>query len=562
MSDAQPVVEPFRRPQRLLSRHFSLVGLLTAGLFFSLSLFPSLLPRAAWAQGVISGITLAIGYGLGAGAASLWRFLQLPPLRGTVRRVALWVTTGVIALAAAAAVWQFVGWQNDLRALFGMESISPTVWVVIAVVAPLVGALLLVLARGLRWLFHWVIGWLRRVLPPRLAVTLGLVTGLLLLSALWSGVLVRAFWDVANSSFAPRDYVNKPGAVEPTSSARSGGPESLVTWKSLGREGRAFVSGGPTVQDLTGVSPGVPAREPIRAYVGIRSADTLQERADLLLAELKRTGAFDRKVLVVATTTGSGFLDPAAVDPLEYLWHGDTAIAGMQYSYLPSWLSLLADQENVQQTAQVEFRTIADYWQTLPADSRPAVYLYGLSLGSFGVESILSSIDLVNEPIDGAFMAGPPFVNLLHAKLTELRDPGSPAWRPIYQDGRTVRFTAQQPVLESLPGPWGPSRIAYLQHGSDPVVNFSGRLLLHKPEWLEPGQRAPDVSDRFAWAPFVTFWQVAFDLPAAGGVPWGYGHLYPPSENTPAWVAVTRPPGWSSAQVAALGERLDKELAD
>ena len=308
------------------------------------------------------------------------------------------------------------------------------------------------------------------------------------------------------------------------------------------------------------LSAEVPAEEPIRVYVGMRSADTLQQRADLLLAELKRTGAFDRKVLVVATTTGSGFLDPAAVDPLEYLWHGDTAIAGMQYSYLPSWLSLLADQQNVQQTAQVAFRTIATYWQTLPEDSRPQLYLYGLSLGSNGVESILTSIDLLNEPINGAFMSGPPFVNRLHAELTTQRESGSPAWRPVYQDGRTVRFTAQQPALQSLPGPWGPSRLAYLQHGSDPVVFFSGRLMLHKPEWLESEQRAPDVSSRFTWTPLVTFWQVAMDLPAAGGVPWGYGHLYPPSENLPAWVAVTRPPGWTDAQLTALGQRIDEEL--
>jgi uncharacterized membrane protein len=548
------------RPRRPLSRQFSRVGLVAGAFFFSLSLFPSLLPRAGWAQGVVSGITLAIGYGLGAGVSGLWRYLELPPLRGRARRF-LGIASGLAGLAAAVAIWRFVGWQNDLRSLLGMTSTGPAVWVQIAVVTPIVASLLLVLSRAVRWLFHWVIGRLRRLLPARLALTLGLVTGGLLLWLLWSGVLVQGFWGVANATFAPRDYLNKPGSVQPTSSARSGSPQSLVTWKSLGREGRAFVSGGPTVQDLATVSAGVPDQEPIRVYVGMRSADTLQQRADLLLAELKRTGAFDRKVLVVATTTGSGFLDPAAVDPLEYLWHGDTAIAGMQYSYLPSWLSLLADQKNVQQTAQVAFRTIAAYWETLPEDSRPRLYLYGLSLGSNGVESILTSIDLVNEPISGAFMSGPPFVNQLHAELTTLREPGSPSWRPVYQDGRTVRFTAQQPALQSLPGPWGPTRIAYLQHGSDPVVFFSGSLLLHKPDWLEPGQRAPDVTPWFTWAPFVTLWQVAMDLPAAGSVPWGYGHLYPPSENLPAWVAVTRPPGWTDTQLTALGQRLDEELS-
>ncbi len=115
--------------------------------------------------------------------------------------------------------------------------------------------------------------------------------------------------------------------------------------------------GGPTVAQLEAVN-GPGAKEPIRVYAGLQSADTVQGRADLVLAELKRTGAFDRKVLVVATTTGMGFLDSRGTDPLEYLWNGDTAIAGVQYSYLPSWISVLADQEAVVATSRTVFETV------------------------------------------------------------------------------------------------------------------------------------------------------------------------------------------------------------
>ena len=94
------------------------------------------------------------------------------------------------------------------------------------------------------------------------------------------------------------------------------------------------------------------------AHVGLKSAETLQERGTLLLAELKRTGAFDRAVLVVATTTGTGFLDSNGTDPLEYAFNGDTAIAGVQYSDLPSWISLLADQEAVKETSRTVFDTV------------------------------------------------------------------------------------------------------------------------------------------------------------------------------------------------------------
>jgi uncharacterized membrane protein len=548
-----------RRPPRVFERRLSRVGLVVGGLFFAASLTPSLLPRSGVVQGAVSGIALALGYGIGAGGSALWHYLQIPTLRGRVRRVVLAVLVGVIVLAVVIAQWRFVGWQNDQRRLFGMEPTSPAQWPVLAVVTLLVATLLLVIARALRLLFRTVIRWFRRVLPVRLANVLGIAVALLLVWGLVSGVLLRGFWAGANGLFAPQDLINKPGIEQaPTSALRTGGPGSAVSWDSLGREGRSFVVLGPTVGDLQKFSPGTPAKEPIRVYAGLGSADTVQGRADVVLRELQRTDAFSRKVLVLTTTTGSGFIQPGGVDPVEYLWHGDTAVVGVQYSYLPSWLSLLADQENVQQASQVVFETVYRYWSTLPADTRPRLYLYGLSLGSFGVQSVLTNIELLNQPINGALMVGPPFVNTLHQQLTAKRDPGSPVWRPVYQAGQTVRFTAQQPVLETNPvGPWGPTRVAYVQHGSDPVVWFSPSLFVRKPVWLQPGERAPDVSPRMEWYPQVTGFQALLDLAGAGGVTWGYGHLYQPSESLYGWSAVSQAPGWSPRQLAALAEHLD-----
>ncbi len=547
-----------RRPPRVFGPGLNGVGLLVGAVFFALSLFPSLLPRSALQQGVLSGITLAMGYGIGAGLSALWRYLQVPTLRGRTRTVVLGVLLAVAAVGIALAVWRYVGWQNDLRALFGMQATSPRDWPVLGLVAFLVASVLLLVARALRSLVRVVARWLTRLLPRRLANVLGAAIVLLVMWGLVTDVLVDGFWDGTNAVFQPQNLVNKPGVGSPpTSPLRSGGPGSAASWDSLGREGRAFVTLVPTAQQLQDAAPQASVQEPIRVYAGIDSADTVQGRADLVLTELQRTQAFSRKVLVLATTTGSGFLEPGGVDPVEYLWHGDTAIAGVQYSYLPSWLSLLADQDDVQQTSQTVFRTVYDYWNTLPETSRPNLYLYGLSLGSFGVQSVLTSIELLNQPIDGALMVGPPFVNELHQRLTAQRDPGSPVWRPVYQDGRTVRFTTQKPVLDALPGPWGPSRVAYLQHGSDPIVFFSPDLLLEEPEWLAPGQRAPDVSPEMRWTALVTMCQVLLDLPGAGNVPWGYGHLYKPSENTFAWAAVSRPPGWPTEALAALAARLD-----
>jgi uncharacterized membrane protein len=556
--DPQAVAEAPRRERRIFTLRFSRTGVVVGAFFFALSLLPSLLPRAPYVQGVVSGVTLMIGYGLGAGGQAIWDYLEIPKLRGRARTIVLGVLVALIAWMTVQGVWKQVGWQNDIRQLFGMESVGPTTWPVILLTTVAVAALILIVSRSLRVLFANVAHWLGRHLPRRLAWVLG-VTGLLLLFwVLLTGVLVQGFFAGANVVFSVRDGNTPPAVSQPMGPERSGSPASVASWETLGRQGRIFTGWGPGVEQINGFSGGG-AKEPIRAYVGLKSAGTLQERADLLLAELKRSGAFDREVLVVATTTGTGFLDPRGVDPVEYAFNGDTAIAGVQYSYLPSWLSLLADKQAVRETSRVVFDTVHGYWSTLPEESRPKLYLYGLSLGSYGVGSVLNSISIVNEPIDGALMSGPPFVNELHKEIVATRDPGTPPWQPIYREGRTVRFTAQQNGFGKTPGPWGPTRLVYLQHNSDPVVFFAPELAFQVPDWLTPGQRGPDISPEMGWFPLVTMWQVALDLPGAGNVPWGFGHMYSYRSNLESWVQVTQPEGWTTARTDQLVTILDAQ---
>jgi uncharacterized membrane protein len=533
----------------------SRAGLLSAALFFAFSLLPSLLPRTAIMQGVVSGITVALGYGVGTFLRWLVTYLGVRALRGRAHTVLVGGWSVVLTVALGWSVWRHVGWQNEVRALFGVEPSTPTVWLVIIPVTLLVAALLLVLARAVRKLFRSISRRLEGRLPRRVAVLLGGVASVVLLSLLWNGILVDGFFALANRTFAPIDTATDEGVVRTASAARSGGPGSLVDWDTLGRKGRTFVATGPTVGELEAYHERE-ALEPIRVYAGLRSADTPAQRAELVLEELKRTGGFDRQVLVVATTTGTGYLEPNAMDSLEYVHNGDTAVVGVQYSYLPSWLSLLADQDEVRATSRAVFETVHGHWATLPEDDRPRLYLYGLSLGSYGVESILTSIDIVNEPIDGALLVGPPFVNELWNDLVASREPGSSPSAPVLASGRTVRFVnegARDPVQTDS---WGRTRILYLQHASDPVTFFSPDLLLDRPDWLLPGQRGPDVPEGFTWVPLVTMWQVLFDLPAAGSVPDGFGHLFTSEANAQAWIDVTRPEGWTAADSDALRRHL------
>jgi len=544
-----------RKPFRVFSAHFSGPGMLVALFFFALSLFDSLLPRTGLFQGVVSGITIAIGYGIGALGQWLWLYLEIPTLKGRVRQIAGWIGAVLLGLFVVSAMWRHVGWQNNLRELFGMQSESPMVWLVILVVAIPVAALLLIIARSLGKLFFFFARWFDKVLPYKLSRLLGAVALGLFVWLLFTGVIEKGFFAAANEVFAPRDTRTDEGIEQPQSALRSGGPGSLSDWDTLGRKGRAFVASGPTVDDLNEFSGGG-AIEPIRAYVGLKASSTIGGRAEIALDELIRTGAFEREILVIATTTGTGFLDAHAVDPLEYMYNGDTAIVGVQYSYLPSWISLLADKEVTRDTSRAVFDWIHAYWATLPEDSRPEIYIYGLSLGSFGVESILTSINMINEPIDGAFMVGPPFVNELHKELTDDRDQGSPASLPVYQAGKTVRFTAEIDALGEPEATWDETKVVYLQHASDPVVFFSWDLAFEQPDWLKPGQHGPDVSNEFVWFPIVTLWQVALDLPAAGSVPEGFAHLYTVEANAAGWAGVTQPDGWTDDDTQELKDFL------
>jgi uncharacterized membrane protein len=82
---------------------------------------------------------------------------------------------------------------------------------------------------------------------------------------------------------------------------------------------------------------------------------------NLVLAELKRTGAFDRPLLGVTVPVGNGFVEPVLADPLEYMYGGNTAIASMQYSYLPSAFCAIADPGRSQEGARALFDSIYEY---------------------------------------------------------------------------------------------------------------------------------------------------------------------------------------------------------
>jgi len=399
------------------------------------------------------------------------------------------------------------------------------------------------------------------VLPRRIAAALGVTTVGVLVLFIANGVIARGLHTAADRFFLALNTRLEPAFPPPARSfapgvAPVGGNGSLLPWKTVGRFGRQFIAGGPTADTIAALT-GRPAHTPVRVYAGLQPNQTATQRAQLALAELKRLGGFDRTILVVATPTGTGWLDPGAVDTLEYLHHGNTAIVAQQYSYLPSWMTLLIDPDRPVAAARALFDAVYTHWTTLPSDARPRLYLHGLSLGALGSESSADLITLFEDPIHGALWSGPPFPSARWNAATAHRNPGSPAWRPEVRDGRLLRFVNPQHPADP-DRPWGPMRNVYLQHASDPITFFSPDLFWHRPDWLGDPQppRGPDVSAHLRWYPVVTGLQLAFDLPQATAVPFGHGHNYACADYLDAWIAVTEPADWTAADTEKLTQHL------
>jgi uncharacterized membrane protein len=538
------------------ARRFSFVGLAIGTMFFAASVTPSLLPRHFGVQGLLSGCALAVGYGVGVASVGIYHFLRFTGLPRRVQRIGIWITTGVVAVVFIAALRQMTFWQNSIRKRMDMPAVETSDAWLMLLIAILSGLLLIVAARIVISLCTWLAACLNRYIPRRVAILIsGVVVGMLFL-VVGEGVIARGLLAAADRVFLYADGLIDEGVAEPTSPLASGSQASLIEWDSIGRYGKEFLVSGPRSEEISDLL-GRDAFEPIRVYVGIRSADTNQERAELALKELKRVGAFERSALIITTPTGTGWLDPGSVDTVEYLLGGDTAIVSMQYSYLPSWITILVDPERSIASAEALFDAIYGYWTTLPDEDRPKLYLHGLSLGALGGELAADLISTFEDPIDGAVFSGAPFPSRQWARIVAERNRDSPEWLPTFRDGRLVRFWNQYSVAEP-DRPWGPIRYVYIQYASDPLVFFSPTLLYRKPNWLV-GERGPDVSPHLRWYPFVTFLQVGFDIPMTATVPRGYGHNYAPDDYIDAWLTVTDPPNWTVQTTARLKARFQPQ---
>ena len=413
---------------------------------------PSLLPRPAVTQALLTGVLMASALAV---AWSARRAFGSPtPARP---RLQAWSASAGTLMSIGSMTANLM-WQNRLREAMDVGTVNWRYAAEVAAGAICVAVVLCGLGRA-------AIGFGCALGGGRTMILIA-IAGLLSYS-----VAAPTVGSVIRNSFSASNSVVDETMPAPSSNARSGAPASLVPWRTLGREGRKFVSGG--------LDPST-----VRVYVGLDSAPTLDQRVASAVADMDRAGAFQRSVVIVAIPTGSGWVDENAVTGAESRFGGDVATVAVQYSSAPSWATFLFAEDDARSSADAVVRAVAE--RAASESTPPDIIVYGQSLGAVAGSDAYLSIGRSNPGVCGAVWAGPPA-------------------GAVNTEGATV-----------------------LANSSDPVVRWSADLLWSPPNTSTTRPDAPTPM----WLPIVGFVQTSVDLAAALDVGAGHGHRYGTDQGT------------------------------
>ena len=524
----------------------SFLGVIAALAMYAVSVSPSLMARSwAW-HAVASGILVACGYVAGVVVQNVAQLVIR--LTGLTISASAPVELGLrIGIGALFALWWLYALIQSYRrarkaaALVNMPGETFGEYLLGTAGAVVVSWMLLRIVGALNGLCWMLIASLDAHMPRPAAIVVGMAILFAIMFFLTSKVILRGGIGFFRRKAEQLNMRTARGIYQPFVPERSASPASPVTWESVGGQGRVFLGRGPSRLDIAQVCGGE-AMEPIRVYSGMPTGGSgIEQAAATVVAELHRTGAFDRAVILIAASTGSGWVDEWQVQPLEFLTRGNCATASLQYSYVPSALNWLTGLEPAQEASAALFAAVRAELDLMDEADRPALFVCGESLGAFASQSVFDSFEDVLARVDGALWVGTPAFTPMHAALTAARHKGSPEVAPVVHNARRVRFVNEPSDLRTdlygrELGPWGFPRVVYAQHPSDPVVWWTNRLIWTQPDWLRE-RAGRDVSLNVEFTRFVTYIQVLADLPVAGTAPGGHGHTYH-EELIPLWRAI------------------------
>lgn len=464
---------------------------------------PSLVARSTGHQALLFGISYALGYGAGRlgrrvlDSFGVGELLPHGPIETVVFAGAAVTSVPIIVRRStqereAHADWGVKPMHAGKAAVQG-AGIGATIIAVSALIKDGVGKAADVASR--------------RIGGPRTAWVVGGTAASLAAAAAVAPFARNVLFDKLGAAGTTPD---KAFAQPPENPFVSGGPGSLVPYRTHAREGSRLVHlarRAPEIEALTGQ----PAKDPIRVFVGVCAGQTPQERVALAVAELQRLGAFERSAILAVAPAGTGYANPVPAEALELLTGGDCATVVVQYGVLPSMFST-----PMVPAGSETYRLLIDAL----AGRGPKIFGYGESLGAQ-----CAQIGLQEEPsrwaADGSFDG-------LDACLFV----GTPAGTGIRRKGAEERPTVLRiDRWQDLPVPLPPGlRVFLLDHDADPVTRFETPIIYRRPDWLTQQPRGRGVPDAMAWRPLLTYLQVGFDVARATqqqvGAFMAHGHDY------------------------------------
>ncbi|WP_238420012.1 alpha/beta-hydrolase family protein [Gordonia sp. 'Campus'] len=238
-------------------------------------------------------------------------------------------------------------------------------------------------------------------------------------------------------------------------------------------------------QRATRVSTVVQAPGPVLR--GVLTPDDFDRAAEQLVDDWVASGGQAARAVVLAVPTGSGWVDPAAVDGFARRF-GDVRVITLPYADVPSWKAFVSDRSGASESAIATARALAGALRMAPAENRPEVVLYGQSLGAVGADAARIWFEEHHpELFDETVLTAPPADTVAESSRT-------------------------------------PRKI--LANHSDPVVRWSVSSLWHPHTDTGDTRRGGPRVPRAPWLPVVSFVQTSVDLLAALDGEAGVGHRY------------------------------------
>lgn len=303
------------------------------------------------------------------------------------------------------------------------------------------------------------------------------------------------------------DVIEDGFRTAPTSSLVSGSMASLVPWETLSKEGRRFVSTARPRADINKIMHTKKAKNPIRIFVGLDSEFSEEKRVQLALAELERTHAYERSVIVVVSPTGTGYINYVMAESVEYCSKGDAAIVALQYSKRPSPLSL--DRVSYGHAQYRMFLNGMKKYLKQHPEYHPRIVLFGESLGAWTSQDAFmhqgtEGFEVLN--VSAALWIGTP------TQSTWKNEVLAPQ-RRLDTDYSTIGAFHSTNELFALPDADRESlQYVMLTNANDPIAKFGLRLLFQAPDWLQNDNPLRALTNVPRWRTPGTFLQTLVDM--------------------------------------------------